>query len=192
MKMMELTSIIVSGIALVVSVATFWLTRYRRGSVRMTRPTTIFFGPDGQGSSHPKIFIRALLYSTSDRGQYIENLFVRLTGGNTVRDFDIWVYGHQKELVRGSGLFVDRHGIAVNHHFLMAETSFIFTAGSYLIELYSKPVGEPVQIIYRQELSINKEEAQQMRAKRGGIYYDWVPSREEYATYIDKAVLEPS
>jgi hypothetical protein len=79
--MMEIISILISVIALLVSLITLWLTRYRKGTIKMTKPTVIFFGPDGSGKEHNKIFIRTLLYSTSDRGQYIENMYIKLSRG---------------------------------------------------------------------------------------------------------------
>ncbi|MHB9142215.1 MAG: hypothetical protein ACYC25_10095 [Paludibacter sp.] len=102
---MDKISIIISLTALTISTLTFWLTRLKRGMVKMTRPTIIFFGPDGGGERHNKVFIRTLLYSTSDRGQYIQNMFIRLQRGETVQNFNVWVYD-DIGLVRGSGLFI--------------------------------------------------------------------------------------
>lgn len=62
---MEFISLFISITALLVSLITFWLSRLRKGMIRMTKPTIIFFGPDQSVES--KIFIRTLLYSTSDR-----------------------------------------------------------------------------------------------------------------------------
>jgi len=78
--------------ALIVSILTFWLTRIRSGKVKMTKPTIIFFGPDGGGERHNKVFIRTLLYSTSDKGQYIQNMFIRLSRAESVQNFNVWVY----------------------------------------------------------------------------------------------------
>src|SRR5690606_35917347 len=126
---MNTVSIIVSSIALVISALTFWLTRIKRGIVKMTRPTIIYFGPDG-GENHSKIFIRTLLYSTSDRGQYIQNMYIRLQRGETIQNFNVWVYD-DRGLVRGSGLFVNKSGIACNHHFLLPKdmSNFLFLPG---------------------------------------------------------------
>lgn len=60
---METASIVISVSALVVSVTTAWLTLFRRGTIRMTQPTLVYFGPDGLGGG-PKVFLRTLLYST--------------------------------------------------------------------------------------------------------------------------------
>src|SRR5262245_817774 len=40
-------AIIVSALALTVSVLTAWFTLLHRGDLRMTKPTVVFFGPDG-------------------------------------------------------------------------------------------------------------------------------------------------
>jgi hypothetical protein len=74
----EITSIVISVIALAISATTAWLTLFRKGMVKMTQPTVIFFGPDGLGGT-PKIFLRTLLYSTSKRGQMVENMFREIT-----------------------------------------------------------------------------------------------------------------
>src|ERR1700691_5113268 len=41
-------AIIVSATALSVSLVTMWITLFRRGSLKMTQPTTVMFGPDGR------------------------------------------------------------------------------------------------------------------------------------------------
>lgn len=56
---MEAASIVISVSALVVSVTTAWLTLFRRGTIRMTQPTLVFFGPDGLAGG-PKVFLRTL------------------------------------------------------------------------------------------------------------------------------------
>jgi hypothetical protein len=61
-------SVVVSTLALTISMVTAWLTLFRRGTVRMTRPTAIYFGADGSVDSSPKVYLRTLLYSTAKRG----------------------------------------------------------------------------------------------------------------------------
>src|SRR5690606_23029346 len=63
---MEITIAIVS---LVISIITLWLTYLHRGKVRMTQPTTIFFGWDGKDRKDPKVYLRTLLFTTSQRGR---------------------------------------------------------------------------------------------------------------------------
>jgi hypothetical protein len=113
---MEFVTVAISVLALAVSVSTLWLSHFRRGKLKMTHPTVVYFGPDSGEGEISKIYLRSLLYSTGNRGTVIENLFVRLRRGETQQNFNIWVHG-EKELVRGSGLFVGQDGIVTNHHF---------------------------------------------------------------------------
>lgn len=185
---MEQLSIIISAIALVISVFTLWITRYRMGVVRMTRPTTIFLGPDGNGTVISKIFIRTLLYSTADRGQYIENMYVQLyERSGKVNNFVLWICGERDNLARGSGLFVDRKGIVANHHFLINDVQHRFGQGKYTLEVYAITVGGTTKRLFRQKLEITQQQAQLMRKRDAGIYYDWDPFRQNYLTRIDKS-----
>jgi hypothetical protein len=102
---MQYLTVGVSLLALFISGVTLWLSHIRRGSLKMTRPTVVFFGPDGGEQGISKIFLRTLLYSTAKRGVVLENLYVRLRRGETQQNFNIWVYG-EKDLARGSGLFI--------------------------------------------------------------------------------------
>jgi len=43
----------ISGLALAVSGITAWLTLFSPGSLRMTQPTVVFFGPDGGPAGVP-------------------------------------------------------------------------------------------------------------------------------------------
>ena len=108
--------------SLVVASVTAWLTRFRRGSVKMTQPTVIYFGRDPPRSNDdrppPKIYLRALLFSTAKRGRVIESMHVALSRNETHQTFNILVYGEPGNLVRASGLFVGETGIAAAHRFL--------------------------------------------------------------------------
>lgn len=183
---MEIASITISILALLISVTTFWLTRLRKGLVRMTKPTVIFFGPDGQDSSSKKIFVRTLLYSTSDRGQYIENMYVKLTNSKLVHIFNIWVYG-DNILSRGSGLFISKHGLAVNHHFLTPKdnTNLKFIEGKYQLDIFVEPVNSKPIKIYSQLLNISPKQANQLLKNNAGIYFDWAPEKQSYHSHID-------
>jgi hypothetical protein len=117
--------VVISLVSLLVSVATAWLTLFRRGTVRMTQPTVIYFGPDSPLSSRnsplPKIYLRTLLFATAKRGRVIESMHVALARNETHQNFNIWVYGNEK-LVRGSGLFVGETGSKQIIIFLLQET----------------------------------------------------------------------
>ncbi len=152
----------------------------------MTRPTVIFFGPDGGGEKHNKVFIRTLLYSTSDRGQYIQNMFIRLQRGESVQNFNVWVYD-DKGLVRGSGLFISKSGIACNHHFLLPKdgNSYSFLQGDYLLQVFIEPVDENPKMIFEQKLNVTKEQSDEMKSRTAGTYFDWAPNSQTYFSHVD-------
>ncbi|MGP8214846.1 MAG: hypothetical protein ACLQQ4_04720 [Bacteroidia bacterium] len=183
---MNYISIIIALIALLISSLTFWLTRIRKGTVKMTRPTIIFFGPDGGGEKHNKVFIRTLLYSTSDRGQYVQNMFIRLQRGESVQNFNVWVYD-DKGLVRGSGLFVNKNGIACNHHFLLPKdgSNYSFLSGDYILQVYVETVDESPMMIFEQKLHLPKEFQEEMTTKKAGTYFDWAPNNQNYYSHVD-------
>lgn len=183
---MTVITLIVSIIALGISFLTFWLTRIKRGTLKMTRPTVIFFGPDGKGKDHQKVFIRTLLYSTSEQGKYIQNMFIRLHRGESVQNFNIWVYDNNG-LVRGSGLFVNKIGVAFNHHFLLPSDGreYAFKAGTYCIEVFVETVGEEPKQIFKQLLTVSPDQYEKMSLSKTGIYFDWAPNTQSYLANPD-------
>jgi len=56
-----------------------------------------------------------------------------------LRSFPCWGHG-DKDLVRGSGLFVGENGLVTNHHFnpIDSKALFRFTPGTYDLELVAK------------------------------------------------------
>ena len=184
--------IVISLVALGVTVTSAWLTWFRKGALRMTQPTVIFFGPDGgsrsSGRKHLKVFLRTLLYSTAHRGQTIESLYVNLKRGETRQNFSIWVYG-DKQLARGSGLFVPAEGIACNHHFLLPEdgSNFKLVAGEYVLRLYAKKANNSTaKELTSVRLRISEEHASELQGDDAGIYFDWEPSQQAYLPLIEK------
>ncbi len=169
----------IAVLALVGSAYTAWLTLLRRGAVRMTQPTVVFFGPDGGRADRapkPKVFLRTLLYSTADRGQVLENMYVVLRRGAESTTFSIWVYGDQS-LARGSGLFIGREGLVANHHFLLRdETSFVFQPGIYDLEVFATTVGEKQsKSLWKLSLTVAADTGGQLGSGRAGLYFDWNP-----------------
>jgi hypothetical protein len=184
---MDYISLSISLIALLISVSTFWLTRLKSGVIRMTRPTVIFFGPDGVGEAHKKVFIRTLLYSTSDKGKYIQNMFIRLQLGNSTQNFNVWVYDNNG-LVRGSGLYVNKNGIACNHHFLMPRDGSVydFLSGEYNLQIFVESVDKTPKKIFDQKLLLSDSQQKEMLAKKAGIYFDWEPNTQDYFSHVDE------
>jgi hypothetical protein len=185
-------SITVSVLALAVSFVTAWLTLFRRGNVKMTQPTVMFFGPDTPRSRNdaplPKVFLRTLLFSTAKRGRVIESMHVALSRNETHQNFNIWVYGDDK-LVRGSGLFVGETGVAANHHFLAPRdnNSFHFTAGQYRLEVFAHLLGNKEKTrLFSQTLEISREIEALLQEPGTGLYFDWGPDSSRYLPHVEK------
>jgi hypothetical protein len=178
-------SVALSVLAVGLSGLTLYLTYFRRGKVRMTQPTAIFFGPDENGS--PKVFLRTLLYSTAKRGQILEHMYVTLRRGETRQTFNIWVYG-DKDLSRGSGLFVGDTGVTANHHFLLPaqETGFRFRAGDYDLEVRARRVGDSdSHTLAKVSLPLSAAEEEHISKGSGGVYFDWGPESGRYHSHLD-------
>jgi hypothetical protein len=168
-------STFIAALALAVSLTTAWLAFFRTGSLRMTQPTVIFFGPDGgrPPGRKPKlkVFLRTLLFSTSRRGQTVESLYVNLQRRESKQNFSIWVYGDEK-LARGSGLHVGFEGMACNHHFLLPddETQFPLLAGDYILRVFAKRVCDRLpQQLSQIPLYLPEADAQQLLQESTGI-----------------------
>lgn len=184
-------SFIISVLALLVSAATLYLTYLKRGTVKMTQPTTIFFGNDGNERA-PKIYLRSLLYSTARRGQIVESLYIKIRRAETVQNFNVWVYGARKELVRGSGLFVGQEGVTANHHFLLPKdgTTYTFTAGEYIMEIYCTLVNRRKSLLlHKTHLLLSDAQAIALQDVTAGVYFDWGPDAGKYHSFIDRREL---
>src|SRR6185295_6452124 len=88
----SIIAIVLSALALSLSATTAWLTLFRRGQLKMTRPTMISFTHDGEDET-TKIVIRALLVSTSQRGCIVENMHAVVRHANTGVTLAFWGYG---------------------------------------------------------------------------------------------------
>jgi hypothetical protein len=190
--MKDMLPIGISMLSLVIASITAWLT-LRRGTVRMTRPTLVFFGPDGPGGP-PKVFLRTLLYSTGKRGRIIENMFIRVRRGESLQTFNVWIYG-DGPVARGSGLYVGDGGVAANHHFLLPrdETSFGFIGGTYRLEVFAALVGDRrTMSLAKIQLILAEPHAEAMRSRHAGVFYDWDPDSREYLASLDERSSLPS
>lgn len=183
----------VSVLAFAVSAATAWLTLFRRGTVRMTQPTVIFFGPDkarpGERVAPPKVYLRTLLFATSKRGRIIESMHVSIARSESKQNFNVWVHGGDGELVRGSGLFVGETGIATDHHFLAPEdgSQFKFLAGHYRLTVYAQLLGDKAPIIlFAQQLEVTSDIASQLENPGAGLYFDWGPDSSRYLSHVNQ------
>ena len=162
-RMVDPVSLAISTLSLAISAVTAWLNFFRRGTVKMTRPTVIFFGYDTVPRRRtPKIFLRTLLYSTSARGRVVETMYVKLCRGGSEQIFSFWGYGETNKLTAGGGLFVEQTGIALNHHFVLSvqHTGYQFVEGAYSILVFARVVGRSTPIkLYTISLKLSKVDA---------------------------------
>lgn len=189
---MDQISLAISLLALAISGLTGWLTLLKRGEVKMTQPTVIYFGPDGSREaldhSVQKVFLRSLLFSTSKRGRVIESMFAVLRRNETRQTFNIWVYGDD-QLRRGSGLYVGEDGLVTNHHFLMPKdgSSFSFVKGRYQLEIYANVLGATKpSLLLEQELDVSSDCAKSLSAKTAGLYFDWGSDSKSYLAHVEE------
>ena len=188
--MTECIALGISGIALVVSAVTAWLTLLQAGKLRMTQPTVVFFGPDGGRrdgeNARLKVFLRTLLYSSSRRGQTVESMHVNVQRAESKQNFSIWVYGDDR-LVRGSGMHVGLDGVACNHHFLLPEdgADFRLLPGQYTVRVFAKRVSDrgPRQLA-KFVLCISESQAKELEKDGAGIYFDWGPDQQAYHAHV--------
>jgi hypothetical protein len=175
--------------ALALSLFTLWFTILRRGTVRSTHPSFIAVRYDFVGKKAPqaKVFLRTLLFSTAKRGHVVEMLFLRVGEGGRRTEFSFWGHG-DKELIRGSGLFVPESGVATNHHFnpLDAEALFLFSGGVYSLELVAKLVGSKKLVsLWAIELEMPAKAFGSSIAKDTAVFYSWSPQHGRYVASIE-------
>lgn len=150
----------------------------------MTRPTIIcFLGENGKDEQ--KVFIRTLLYSTSDSGLYIENMFISLRLDDTIKNFNIWAYG-DNGLVRGSGLFVDKGGISSYHHFLLPKDKIKhrFEAGNYHLQVFVETVDKEPTMVFEEKLILTEQQSTAL-LQGDAVYYNWASNEQTYISHID-------
>ncbi|WP_300600948.1 hypothetical protein [Niabella sp.] len=176
----------ISILSLFISALTFWLTRIWKGQLKMTRPTIICL-VGKNGGDEPKVFLRTLLYCTSDQGQYIQNMFIRIYTPQTGYDFNIWAYG-DSGLVRGSGLFVSKTGVSIYHHFLLSKNEQLrLIAGNYKLEVYAENSRNVVIKLFEQELTITNEQATALGNEKA-VYFNWASNKGQYVPFIESKV----
>jgi hypothetical protein len=180
----------ISILALCVSVFTAWFTILRRGSVCSTHPSFIAVRYDFVDTkpAQAKIFLRTLLFSTGKRGWVIESLFLRVREGARSEEFAFWGYG-DKDLVRGSGLFVPENGVVTNHHFnpLQTEPVFVFSHGTYQLELVAQLVGRSQSIsLWKLDIEVPRGAFDNGTIARDkAVFFSWSPDQRRYIGSIE-------
>jgi hypothetical protein len=171
--LMAIISIAIAVLSFLVSCVTIWLNWFRRGRLAMTKPTVIFFGYDKEPRITPKVFLRALLYSTSARGQVVEGMYVKLRRGGSEQVFSFWGYGETTKLTPGSGIFVGQAGVSYNHHFVLSVQyeGYQFVAGDYVVTVFARVVGRRAPIKLAEiPLTVSKGEAGALSGQLGVLY----------------------
>lgn len=187
---MAYLSLTISILSLVLSLSTAWLTLFRRGKLKMTKPTFIAFCYDigKNGKPIPKIFIRALLYSTGKRGHVIENMYLVVHNESERTIFNVWGHGDEK-LSRGSGMFVGETGVATNHHFniLPDALPFEYSNGSYKIQIFATLPGQKSSLhIHTVEIHVDKLLQSSMAQKPdAAIWFEWQPDLNNYHAHLE-------
>lgn len=190
-QMTDPTSLTIASISLLVSATTAWLTLFHRGTIKISRPSVLYFGPDSYNRQRksPKVYIRTLLFSTSKRGRVIESMHVSFSRGEARQNFSIWVYGERGKLVRGSGLFIGETGVSLDHHFLTPpnEAAFKFCEGGYRLEIFIRILGEETdRRVFSQHVNITRDIADEMARREVGLYFDWGPDSSQYIPHVDE------
>jgi hypothetical protein len=187
-------ALVISALALLVSIATAWLTLFRRGSLQMTRPVLVGFLHD-LPAGEPKVFFRAMLFATGKRGHILEGMFLKVWRGESAQTFNFWMYGDTKDLKIGSGLRVAEDGVSFNHHFLSPknEAVFQFLAGDYVIEVHAMIVNRknPV-LLSRVGLALSPEHAAALQDKTKGVLFTWGPESQRYAAQVSEPPAAPT
>jgi len=188
--MPEIIAITIAVLSLLLSAVIAWLTLLRKGTVRMTKPAMVFFGYDPEGMA--KVFLRTLLYSTSRRNHVVESMFVKVKRGESVQNFNLWIYGDDF-LARGSGVNVGPDGLTCNHHFLTPKdgTAYDFLSGDYIVEVYASLVGPKYPILLSTvALTLSTEHANALKNRNVGVFFDWGPDSQIYQAHLDIRPLQ--
>lgn len=192
-------SLAISVASLAVACWALWIVHLRPGALKMTQPTMIFFGRD-RGSQIPKLFLRALLFSTSARGQIVENMYIRLLAPVAgPHKFDFWTYGEKDKLSRGSGLFVSQSGAVWDNHFMLRPKvaslanglpvpEVLFWPGEYTLEVFAKLLAKSsADKIMQLRFSINgQQNAEMIQLSDAGLFFDLDVETGTYIGHVER------
>lgn len=143
---MQKFPLIISFMSLIVSLLTFWWANIRKGKLVMTRPTQISITfQDITKNVKPHLGIECMVFSTGNKGNIIENMFVRLITDSSQQDFKEWIHNNnnKREHQISGGIFASTEGVASRHSFflLTKNESYQFKAGKHSLEIYAQVLG---------------------------------------------------
>ena len=190
---LAIVSVCIAVISLLVSIAVAWFT-HRRGKLCCTRPVFLALKYDhADGVPWPKIFLRALLFSTGKRGLVVESLWLRARdSAGCLEEFSFWGYG-DKDLVRGSGLFVPEVGSVTNHHFnpLGRDSTFRFHGGPLHLELVAKVLGCAVPVsLWHGTVDLPTGAFEGEGSYDTAVWLNWSPQRKRYIASIETRAVD--
>ena len=152
----------------------------------MVRPSLIAF-LDARGTDGPKVWFRAMLYSTSRKGNVVESMFVRLRRGEAQQNFSFWVCGERGKLASGCGLHIAQTGIALDHHFVLPKdgSRFDFLPGDYVVDVFATLVNSGAPLLLRTiPLHLTVGHAKALKDSDKNVYFDWWPDSARYNAHI--------
>lgn len=186
---MNAVALVISALALIVSVATAWLTLFRRGQLRMTRPVFVGFVWDTPGGE-PKIFLRAMLYATGKRAYTVEALYLNVRCRKIEHLFTFWTLRQDGRMTIGSGISVGEDGVSADFHFLPPRDAhnFRFLAGHYDIAVYARiPDRASPALLSSLKLDLSEEQARAMGPNMmNSVFFNWQPEQDSYHSYIEE------
>lgn len=184
---MNVLALVISALALIVSIGTARLTLFRRGQLRMTRPDFVGFVWDTPGGE-PKIFLRAMLYATGKRGYVVEALYLKVRSQKIEHLFSFWTLRQDGRMTIGSGISVGEEGVSADFHFLPPRDAhdFKFIAGDYEIAVYARISDrESPALLSSVKLILSEEQAHAMRPNMmNGVFFTWQPEQDSYHSYV--------
>ena len=108
--------------------------------------------------------------------------------GSRLAEFSFWGHG-DKDLIRGSGLFIPETGLATNHHFnpINPETLFLFSEGVYSLELVAKVIGqESLVSLWNIKLEMPAGVFGSTITREKSVFYSWSPEQQCYIASVEK------
>jgi len=180
-------AIIVSAAALSVSLVTMWITLFRRGSLKMTQPTTVMFGPDGRHhEGDPKKFSASTsIFDSKTRTRNRKYVCKSFTWRTPTELSNLGT--RQRETFSGYGIFVGDQGVVADHHFLLPPDAerYVFKAGEYRLEVFGRIVGaREATVLWSNSLIVSESDARMLTQAHNAIYFDWGPDSNRYITSI--------
>ena len=186
---LEIIALIFSGVAIAISLLTFYFSQLRKGKVKLSKPNQIWFGlPDLSKKRRGHILIKSVLYSTGSQGQIIERLYAKLDTNNSSKEFSGWVIGKQSDTYKPGGMKISKEGYVGDHHFIHPKdgTSYSFKTGDYLLRIFAKIAGKETDVLLQKiNLEIPVNFSKNLSTAKG-VYFNFHSSNGNYVAELDE------